>query len=133
MKLKIFCRCSLFPSWSGSGLISASVAKRHLPAESCDHRRTGRPKLDCLDFMTDVLTGVGVRNSRSREVKVKVKHSHCRPGVAQRVPGSWGSQISRQLAHEGGKVVRPTHRPPLPPRKYSWYSFLLEAESTPGP
>ena len=31
------------------------------------------------------------------------------------------------------KVVSPTHRPPLPPRKYSWYSFLLEAESTPGP
>ena len=25
------------------------------------------------------------------------------------------------------------HRPSLPPRKYSWYSFLLEAESTPGP
>jgi hypothetical protein len=27
-------------------------------------------------------------------------------------------------------VVSPTHRPALPPRKYSWYSFLLEAEST---
>ena len=26
----------------------------------------------------------------------------------------------RQSAHEGGKVVSPTHRPPLPPRKYSW-------------
>ena len=25
------------------------------------------------------------------------------------------------------------HRPSLPHRKYSWYSFLLEAESTPGP
>jgi hypothetical protein len=36
-------------------------------------------------------------------------------------------------AHEGGKVVSPTHRPPLPHRKYSWYSFLLEAGSTPGP
>ena len=42
-------------------------------------------------------------------------------------------QISRQSAHEGGKVVSPTHRPTLPPRKYSWCSFLLEAESTPGP
>jgi hypothetical protein len=30
------------------------------------------------------------------------------------------------------KVVSPTHRPPLPPRKFSWYSFLLEAESTEG-
>ena len=36
-------------------------------------------------------------------------------------------------AQYGGKVVSFTHRPPLPPRKYSWYSFLLEDESTPGP
>jgi hypothetical protein len=36
-------------------------------------------------------------------------------------------------AQDGGKVVRLTQRPPLPPRKYFWYSFLLEAESTPGP
>jgi hypothetical protein len=30
-----------------------------------------------------------------------------------------------------GKGVNPTHRPPLPPNKYSWYLFLSEAESTP--
>jgi hypothetical protein len=36
-------------------------------------------------------------------------------------------------AQDGGKVVSLTHRPLLPPRKYTWYSFLLEAESTPGP
>ena len=34
---------------------------------------------------------------------------------------------------DGDKVVSLTHRPPLPPRKWSWYSFLLEAESTSGP
>ena len=43
--------------------------------------------------------------------------------------GVRGSEISWHSAHESGKVVTPTHRPPLPPR-ISWYSFL-EAESTP--
>jgi hypothetical protein len=33
----------------------------------------------------------------------------------------------------GCKVVSPKHRPHLPPRKFSWYLFLLEAESTAGP
>jgi len=46
---------------------------------------------------------------------LKVKQSHYRPGEALSVSGGWGSQISRQLAHEGGKVASPRHRPPLPP------------------
>jgi hypothetical protein len=38
----------------------------------------------------------------------------------------------RQSAQDVGKVDSPTQRPALPPRKYSWYLFLLEAESTTG-
>ena len=82
--------------------------------------------------------------------------------MAQRVPGSLGSDIfermynevvkavplqawsgpegSRKLrlphfmttAQDGGKVVSLKNRPPLP-QEMLWYSFLSEAESTPGP
>jgi len=43
------------------------------------------------------------------------------------------SRISSHAAHEGGKVVSHMHRPPIPPRRYPWYSFLLEVSSTLGP
>ena len=60
----------------------------------------------------------------------KVKECLYRSGKPLRIPGVWNSQISRQSTH---KVVSCTHRLPLPPRKYSWYSFLFKAESTPEP
>jgi len=62
-------------------------------------------------------------------VKYKVKVI---PLLAVRDPGGWGSWISRQSVHGSCKVVSLMHRPPLPRRKYSWYSFLLETESIQG-
>jgi hypothetical protein len=53
--------------------------------------------------------------------------------------GPYGCETSR-LPHfvhsrltDGGEVVGLTHWPPFTPREDSWYSFLLETESTPGP
>jgi hypothetical protein len=34
---------------------------------------------------------------------------------------------------DGGKAVSLTRRPPFTPQEYSWYSFLLHTELTPGP
>jgi hypothetical protein len=54
--------------------------------------------------------------------------------------GPYGCETSRLLFFldnrltDGGEVVSLTRRPTaLYPQEDSWYSFLLEAESTPGP
>ena len=54
-----------------------------------------------------------------------MKHFHYRSGKGLNIPGVISSQISKQSAHVGDKVVRPTDRPPFRTRKHSWYSFLL--------
>ena len=36
-------------------------------------------------------------------------------------------------AQDVGKVVKPYAPAAFTPRKYTWYPFMLEAESTPGP
>jgi hypothetical protein len=61
------------------------------------------------------------------------KFQFCRlDGQTLTAPGRRDSQ-NFYTAHEDLKVVTPTDRLPLLPMRYPWYSFLLEAESTPGP
>jgi len=77
-------------------------------------------------------------------MKIKIKYyvTSGSNGKAKAVPLQvWsGPEGSRKLrfpdymttAQDGVKFVSLTHRPALPTRKCSLYSFLLQAESTPG-
>jgi len=62
----------------------------------------------------------------------KVNESQYRPEMLR---GFQEGKVARVRDNDpdGGKVVSFKPRPLFIPRKYSWYSFLLEAESTAGP
>ena len=45
------------------------------------------------------------------------------PGQALLFQQFKAPRISRQLAHECHRVVSPTHRPLLPPRRNPWFSL----------
>jgi hypothetical protein len=57
------------------------------------------------------------------DINITVKLSHYRPGLAHRAPGIEAPRISRQSTDEGGKVVSPKHRPPLPPGNIAGTNF----------
>ena len=50
-----------------------------------------------------------------RQIKKKLNQSRYRPGVAQRVPGSQGSQISWRQHRMVVRLSSLPHRPPSPP------------------
>ena len=64
--------------------------------------------------------------------KVKVRQSHYKPGQAQRCSRRLRLQMSGHSAHAGGKVVSPTHRPPLPPGNISGSHFCYRLSQPQG-
>jgi hypothetical protein len=68
----------------------------------------------------------------SKKYKGKVKFSLYRPWSPLWLRDVETPTFSDIPLTDGGKVVSSTRRPPFYPQEDSWYSFLLEADSTPG-
>ena len=140
---------SLFLSFLLYILVPSNICNPSFPSTiKCLYQRQPRPKqtsnqqyekealfpvFHCLD--TEITeTSLSLFNTRKifsdkhvisvyqLSFKKKVKESRNRPGVAQRVPGSLGSQISWHSAREGGEVSL-THRPPLPKGMFLVFIF----------
>ena len=90
---------------------------------------TGTKNSETEQTRSTVLVGF----QKCLSITTYVKQSRNRPGVARRVPGSLGSHISMTFS-----TLRlwdcQSHAPAaFPSRKFSWYSFSLGTDSTPGP
>jgi hypothetical protein len=65
-------------------------------------------------------------NIYAKQVKTVPLQAYYRAIGLQKVEDS---RFLDSWVHEGGKVVSPTHWPLSPPRKYTCYLLVLEAES----
>jgi hypothetical protein len=92
--------------------------------------------------VTTQLQLINISYIKYREWHKKIYRTTEKLGRGQVITGldrPWGFQEIQASRYQDNchmKVVRlssPMHRPPLPPRKYSRYSFLLEAGCTAGP
>jgi hypothetical protein len=79
----------------------------------------------CVDLCTLSLGYTRTYLMTGRQVKVKQPSAGL--DHPTRLQEAQVPRISTQSAHEGGKIVSPTHRPPLPAGRHRLYSFLLEA------
>ena len=124
---KTFIHCPRSPTWTeglhtmGCGLVPQGDRLQHC----CHYPSAMQPSVQYLLFW--------LGSTRASLAWVK--------GKAVPLQAWTGPEGSRKLrfpdymttAQDGGKVVSLTHWPPFTPRKCSWYSFLLDAEPTPGP
>jgi len=101
-------------------------------SSSTERYKLTQTRQDCQEMPLLINAGVWDTQFGAMSHIRSVKQSPYRPGRAQRVPGSYISQISWQR-HMMVVGCQPYTPAAFTPRKYSWYSFLLEAESTPGP
>jgi hypothetical protein len=79
------------------------------------YERTKFNFASCANVAWYILQSMALGSTQPLAEVSKVKQPHYRPWQALRFPGLWSSQILRQSAHEGGKIVSLTHRQPLLP------------------
>jgi hypothetical protein len=96
---------------SSTKLLRPWSPRESSPSRKNPHGRTGNLTRDLMISSQKLWPP---DHEASHIKKWKVKQSHYRAWQALKFSGGWGSQILRQSAHEGGKVVSPMHRPPLP-------------------
>jgi hypothetical protein len=116
------------------------VDRRHLTVEDLDICRAspreicgGQGATGTLDFLCQYMLTISPYSSLSG-LRLKSKANPF-TGLDRplRLLKFKAPRLYRQPVSEGGKVVSPTHRPPLSPKRYSWYSFLLESWAIPKP
>jgi hypothetical protein len=65
--------------------------------------------------------------------KSKCKMIPVQAAEALRVAKGWGSYIFKHSAHRWRQGCQTYASAAFYPQEHSWYSFMLDAESTPGP
>jgi hypothetical protein len=114
--------------------VLAEIQNEHLPNRLFTSRPTCSVRTIWLRHVACVWEGTDRRGRENLEkLGVKGKVIPMQAVQALRVARGWGSHILRHSAHRWQQGCRPYAPAAFYPQEDSSYSFLLEAESTPGP